>query len=91
MYNNAGMFSVYTFMLNAVYQIIHRYVCSQGTRPLYKASPACKTDKRMLELASVGLYGHDGEWRATISKFVSTAPVILRNSAVFVFSLCKPR
>ena len=51
-------------------------------------------DKRMLELATVGLYGHDCEWlnyRATISKFVTTAPVRPGNRGVFVFSLWQAR
>ena len=55
-------------------------VCLQGMR----------LDKRMLELATSGLYGHDGEWLnclATISKFVFTNPVRPGNSGVFVFSL----
>ena len=44
----------------------------------------------MLELATVGLYGDDGEWLnylATTSKFATTAPVRPGNSRVFVFSL----
>ena len=66
-------------MLNAV-QIINCNVCSQGM----------KQDKRMLELATTGLYGNDGEWfscLATISKFVTTNPVGPGNSGVFMFSL----
>ena len=46
----------------------------------------------MLELATIGLYVHDGEWLnclATISKFVTTAPVRPGNSGVFVSSLCQ--
>ena len=43
----------------------------------------------MLELATICLYGHDGEWLndlVTISKFVTTAPVRPGNSGVVVFS-----
>ena len=57
--------------------------------PLYKASHAERLDKRMLELATVGLYGNDGEWlnyRATI-QFVTTTPVRPGNRRVFVVSL----
>ena len=46
--------------------------------------------KRTLELATIGLYGHDGEWLnclAAISKFVTTHPVRPENSGVFVLSL----
>ena len=49
-----------------------------------------RLDKRTLELATVGLYGHDGEWLhylANISKFVTTASVRPENNWVFVFSL----
>ena len=66
-------------MLNAV-QIINCNVCSQGMRQ----------DKRMIEVATIGLYGHDREWLnclATISKFVTTNPVRPGNSGVFAFSL----
>ena len=66
-------------MLNAV-QIINYNVCSEGMRQ----------DKRMLELATTGVYGYDGEWLnclATISKYVTTNPVRPRNSWAFVFSL----
>ena len=66
-------------MLNAV-QIINCNVCSQGMIQ----------DKRMLELATIGLYSHDGEWLsclATISKFETTNPVRPGNSGVFVFCL----
>ena len=54
-------------MLTAV-QIINCNVCSQGMRQ----------DKRMLELATIVLYGHDGKWLsclATITKFVTTNPM----------------
>ena len=78
-YNNARMFSLYNFMLNAV-QVINCNVCSQGMGQ----------DKRMLELTTIGLYGHDGEWLncfATISKFVTTDHMRPGSSGVFVFSL----
>ena len=78
-YNNAGMFSLYNFMLNAV-KVINCNVCSQRMRQ----------DKRMLELATIGLYGHDGErlnCLATISKFLTTDHMRPGNSGVFVFSL----
>ena len=48
-----------------------------------------RLDKRMLELATIGLYGQDGEWLnclATISNFVTT-DTRPGNSVVFVFSL----
>ena len=47
----------------------------------------------MLELATVGLYGHDGEWLdylVTISKFVTTAPVRPGNIGVFELSMASP-
>ena len=69
----------YITLLNAV-QIINCSVCSQGMT----------LDKRMLKLATIGLYGHDGEWPncpMTISKFVITNPVRPGNSGVLVFSL----
>ena len=53
-----------------------------------------RLDKRMLDLATIGLYGHDGEWLnclATISKFVTTAPVRPGDSGFFVFSMTSSR
>ena len=77
-------------MLNAV-QIIHYSVCSQCMRPLCnKATSVWKLYNQLLELATVDLYGHDGEWLnclAIISRFVNMDPVRPENSGVFVFSL----
>ena len=70
-------------MLTAI-QIINCNVCSQGMRQ----------DKRMLELATIVLYGHDGEWLsclATITKFLTTNPVRPGNSGSLCFLYDKPR
>ena len=85
-------------MLHVVQQINHCNVCSQGLRLLYKklierfsichnhkASSTWKTDKRMLELGTIGLYGH-GEWLNCLATEVyNHCPMRPGNNRVFIF------
>ena len=75
-------------MLNAVQITLTAMYVHKGRDHCIRTRVCDRLGKRMVELATIGFYGNDGEWlNATISKFVATDPVRPGNGRVFVFSL----